>query len=69
MSKPEPMFAKTALGQMLYDLVFSDLSDRYLARKHRHPIAYIRQMRHAALRGLALGGDKQAAKKLRKLSH
>lgn len=67
MKKPETLYGKTALGQMLYDLGFTDLSDKYLARKHRHPIAYIRQMRISALRGLALGGDKQAAKKLRAL--
>lgn len=67
MAKAETQYAKTALGQMLYDLGFTDLSDKYLARKHRHPISYIRQMRLSALRGLALGGDKKAAKKLRSL--
>lgn len=60
-------YAKTPFGQFLYDLGFTDLEDRYLARKHRKPIAEIRQARLAVLKGLALGGDKYAAKKLRNL--
>lgn len=60
-------YARTPLGQYLYDLGFTDLSDRYLARKFRKPIADIRIARLAVLKGLALGGDKFAAKKLRAL--
>ncbi len=38
-------YGKTPIGQLLYDLAFTDLSDRYLARKHRAPIEAIRRMR------------------------
>jgi hypothetical protein len=38
-------YGKTPSGQLLYDLAFTDLSERYLARKHHLPIASIRTMR------------------------
>lgn len=60
-------YAKTPLGQFLYDLGFTALNDKYLARKHRKPIGYIREARLAVLSGLALGGDKAAGRKLKKL--
>ena len=62
MAKPKPskrdtiVFGRTPLGQLLYDLGFTQLSERYLARKHRLPVAKIRTLRAAALRGL---GKKQ----------
>lgn len=68
MRKIETMYAKTPLGQMLYDLGFTDLSDRYLARKHQKPIAEIRKLRMATLRGLALGGDQSAKRRLKALT-
>lgn len=41
----ETTYGKTPLGQLLYDLAFTDLKDRYLARKHRLPVQSIRNMR------------------------
>jgi hypothetical protein len=53
----EIAYGKTAMGQLLYDLAFTRLSSRYLARRHHLPIASIRQMR----------GDKQI-RKLRRMN-
>lgn len=39
------LYGRTPLGQLLYDLAFTDLTDKYLARKHRLPIQSIRNMR------------------------
>lgn len=41
----EVAYGKTPLGQLIYDLAFTDLADKYLARKHRLPIQSIRNMR------------------------
>jgi hypothetical protein len=41
----EIVYGKTAIGQLLYDLAFTRLSSRYLARKHHLPVASIREMR------------------------
>lgn len=38
-------YGKTPLGQLLYDLAYTNLSNSYLARKHRQPVASIRRMR------------------------
>jgi hypothetical protein len=38
-------YGKTPLGQLLYDLAFTELSDRYLARKHLMPIVRVRKLR------------------------
>lgn len=51
----EIAYGKTAMGQLLYDLAFTNLSSRYLARKHHLPIASIRSMR-----------DKQEIRSLRR---
>ena len=42
------VYGRTPLGQLLYDLAFTNLSEKYLARKHREPIAGIRRMRENA---------------------
>lgn len=41
----ETAYGKTAMGQLLYDLAFTRLGSRYLARKHHLPIASINRMR------------------------
>jgi hypothetical protein len=51
----EVTYGRTPLGQLLYDLAFSKLSERYLARKYRLPIAEIRKLRNAARMGLEQG--------------
>ena len=48
----EIVYGKTPLGQLLYDLAFTDLSPHYLARKHCLPINEVRRLRAAALKGL-----------------
>jgi hypothetical protein len=48
----EVAFGKTPLGQLLYDLAFTTLNLRYLARKHRMPIAQVRILRATALNAL-----------------
>lgn len=39
------LYRRTNLGQLLYDLAFTDLKEGYLARKHRKPVAEIRRLR------------------------
>lgn len=39
-------FGKTKIGQMLYDLAFVDLTDRWIARKHGYSIAEVRELRN-----------------------
>lgn len=51
----EPLFTRSALGQLVYDLLFTHLSERYLARKHRIPVARIRNMRIDAKRAFREG--------------
>ena len=41
----EIVYGRTPQGQLLYDLAFTRLGSRYLARKHHLPIASIRRMR------------------------
>jgi len=45
----EILFGRTPLGQLLYDLAFARLSDRWIARKHKMPIAEVRKCRVAAM--------------------
>lgn len=42
---PETLYGKTKEGQLLYDLAFTDLGERYLAQKHGLSIVTIRTMR------------------------
>ena len=49
------LFTRTPLGQLVYDLGFTRLGDRYLARKHHLPIEKIREYREAFRRGFAQG--------------
>lgn len=41
------VYRKTKSGQLLYDLAFTNLDERYLARKHKRPVAKIRSLRSA----------------------
>lgn len=38
-------YGRTKLGQLIYDLAFTDLEANYLARKHGKPVAEIRALR------------------------
>lgn len=38
-------FAKTPLGQIIYDMGFSRISDKSIARKHSIPIKNVRELR------------------------
>jgi hypothetical protein len=58
----EVAYGRTPLGQLLYDLAFTKLSERYLARKYRRPIAEIRKLRDAARRGINGGTRKRRVK-------
>lgn len=51
MSKTEIAYGRTPLGQLVYDLGFTKLGDRYLARKHRMKVQTIRECRAAFKRG------------------
>ncbi len=53
MSSPVLVFGRTPSGQLVHDLLFTKLSERYLARKHRVPIAEIRSLRDQAKRAFA----------------
>lgn len=48
-------YGRTPLGQLIHDLGFTRLSDRYLARKHRLGIGRVRDYRAAVKRGLKQG--------------
>ena len=39
------VYGRTPEGQLLYDLAFTNLSGKYLARKHGIPVNRIRRMR------------------------
>ena len=41
----EILYGRTPMGQLLYDLAFTNLPAKYLARKHRTPVARIRFLR------------------------
>jgi hypothetical protein len=62
----EIAYGKTALGRLVYDLGFTSLSDSYLARKHKMPIAEIRKCRAAYERGTTAA--KRSARKRRRRS-
>jgi hypothetical protein len=55
---PETLYGKTPTGQLVYDLGFTKLSDRYLARKHHLPVATVRRYRAAFKRGFKEGKRK-----------
>jgi hypothetical protein len=57
-SEPQILYGRTPQGQLLYDLAFTNLSVKYLARKHRFHASEIRQMREVS-----------AVKKLRRQNH
>jgi hypothetical protein len=40
-------YGRTPEGQLIYDLAFLNLTDRWLARKHKLPVAVIRRMRES----------------------
>lgn len=44
MSK-EVLYGRTPVGHLLYDLAFTNSSAKWLARKHRLPVAEIRKYR------------------------
>lgn len=61
----EVYYGKTPFGQLLYDLCFTKLSDKYLARKHGVPIAKMRGYKAAAKRGMSTWRAQRKAGKRR----
>lgn len=53
--KPETVYGKTPLGQLVYDLGFTKLDDRYLARKHGMKVQTVRDCRAAFQHGFRQG--------------
>ena len=51
----EIVYGRTPRGQLLYDLLMTELTPAYLARKHHLPVSKIREMRAAAQKGFADG--------------
>ena len=41
----EVLYGRTEIGQLFYDLAFTDLSEPWLARKHKMPRAEINRLR------------------------
>jgi uncharacterized protein YjiS (DUF1127 family) len=41
----EYLFTRTPIGQLLYDLAFTDLDRSYVARKHGLPVADVDRLR------------------------
>jgi hypothetical protein len=46
--KNQVAYARTQWGQLLYDLAFVDLTDKWVARKHRISIGEIRKIRSSS---------------------
>ena len=62
--KTEVVHGRTPQGQLLYDLAFVNLTDKYLARKHRFPVRTIREFREIpAMRQLRATIAKDRAQK------
>ncbi len=60
----EIRYGKTPQGQLIYDLAFVQLSDKWIARKHRIPIAEVRSLREIpAVRRLAKQCKKEGLRK------
>ena len=53
--KTEITYGRTPLGQLVYDLGFTKLGDKYLARKHGMKIETVRECRAAFKRGWRQG--------------
>jgi hypothetical protein len=45
MAQDQIVYGRTPEGQLVYDLAFTNLPPKYLARKHRIPMARIRYLR------------------------
>lgn len=45
MGKSETTYGRTEAGQLFYDLAFTDLSEPWLARKHKIPQGEINRLR------------------------
>lgn len=62
----EVMFTGTPLGQLIYDLGFTTLSDSYLARKYRNPVKVIRKLRTLVYYALQSGALRRGKRKPRR---
>jgi hypothetical protein len=51
-TKTEIAYGRTPTGQLVYDLGFARLTDKWLARKHRIPVNQIRAIRATVKRAL-----------------
>lgn len=62
------LFSKTKMGQLVYDLCFTDMTDRAVANRHRIPIVKVRELRlkpaMQRLRGKVLAERISNAKRL-----
>jgi hypothetical protein len=52
-------YAKTPIGQLLYDLAFTEITDKWIARKHRISLSEVRTLRGSR-------GIKRLARQVRK---
>jgi hypothetical protein len=43
------VYAKTAVGQFLYDIAFASLTDKWIARKHSISIGEVRNVRKSPI--------------------
>ncbi len=50
--KPEYVYGRTPMGQLLYDLAFAKITEKWIARKHHLPIAKVRHLKDVALNNL-----------------
>ena len=48
----DPLYGRTPLGQLLYDLGFTRLTEKWLARKHKMPVAEVRRLRKIVRKAL-----------------
>ena len=52
MKTGEPLYGRTAISQLLFDIGFTKSSVHYLSRKHGLPVETIRRYRAAFRRGM-----------------
>ena len=59
----EAFYGRTPIGQLIYDLGFTTLTDKHLARKHGLTLAKIRDCRAAFKRGFEKGKAEEGSKR------
>ncbi len=62
MGDNKTVYGRTGIGQFIYDFGFANLTDRWLARKHKVPLSKVQEYRRSVKRGLRKQKQKQRTK-------